>query len=135
MYAPDIADEILRRMAEGESLRSICRTEGMPTRQAVRLWVVENRDGFAERYALARELQAHALADELLELADSATNENWQPVRLQVDTRKWLASKILPKSYGDKTEVEAYGKDGAPLLPPTLQVVITREPGTGDDHD
>jgi hypothetical protein len=135
MYAQDIADEILRRMADGESLRSICRTDGMPTREAVRLWVVENRDGFAERYALARELQAHALADELLELADSATSEDWQVKRLQVDTRKWLTSKILPKQYGDKVETEVYGKDGAPLLPPALQVVITREPGPRDDQD
>lgn len=152
MYAPEIADEILRRMAEGESLRSICRSEGMPNREAVRLWVLENRHGFAERYAVARELQAHALAEELLEIADDGSNdwmarndpnnpgyiengEHLQRSRLRVDARKWLTSKILPKHYGDKHEVEAYGKDGAALLPPALQVVITREPGTGEDQD
>jgi hypothetical protein len=58
--------------------------------------------------------------------SDSATAENWQQVRLQVDTRKWAASKILPKQYGDKVQQEVTGADGAPLLP-TLSVVVKRE--------
>jgi hypothetical protein len=151
VYTQDVADEICLRMAEGESLRAICRTPGMPLASTVRKWVVQDMQGFFQQYARAREAQAHALAEELLEIADNGSNdwmqrndpnnpgylengEHLQRSRLRVDARKWLTSKILPKSYGDKTEVEAYGKDGAPLLPPALHVVITREPG-GDDQD
>jgi hypothetical protein len=142
-YRADIADEICRRMAEGESLRSICRTEGMPPRRTVAEWVIADRDGYAERYARARELQADALADELLEIADDGRNdwmrredpsnpgyelnsEHVQRSRLRLDARKWLASKILPKKYGEKVEAEVYGKDGTALFP-VLNVTIENE--------
>jgi hypothetical protein len=71
-----------------------------------RLWAWANRT--AERrelYAHAREGQARALADETLEISDAATNEGERVARLRVDTRKWLASKLLPKEYGDRLEV------------------------------
>ena len=29
-----------------------------------------------------------------------------QRSRLRIDTRKWLASKLLPKMYGDRKEIE-----------------------------
>ena len=35
--------------------------------------------------------------------------------RLQIDTRKWLLSKMLPKVYGDKVQQEHTGKDGGPI--------------------
>jgi hypothetical protein len=35
--------------------------------------------------------------------------------RLQIDTRKWLLSKMLPKVYGDKVTNEHTGKDGGPI--------------------
>jgi hypothetical protein len=142
-YTQEVADEICRRMCEGESLRSICRSEGMPPFGTVMTWVLKDREGFHAQYARAREAQAHALADELLEIADDARNdrmarndpenpgrvensEHLQRSRLRVDARKWLTSKILPKQYGDKIEQEITGKDGAPLVP-TLSVVVRRD--------
>jgi hypothetical protein len=53
--------------------------------------------------------------------------EHVQRSRLRLDARKWLTSKILPKQYGDRTEVEAYGKDGRPLEPDRLRLT----PGWG----
>ena len=35
--------------------------------------------------------------------------------RLQVDTRKWLLSKVLPKIYGDKIVQEHVGANGGPI--------------------
>lgn len=125
-YTPEIGEEICQRLAQGESLRSICDSQGMPYRRTVRGWVADDVEGFGAQYARAKEAQAHALAEDLLEIADAATNEDYQVARLRVDTRKWLASKILPKSYGDKVEAEVYGKDGAPLVP-TLSVTVRRE--------
>ena len=86
----------------------------------------DDREGFASRYARAREIQAHAIADEFLEIADDGRNdwmeregkdesggwelngENIQRSRVRLDTRKWLLSKMLPKSYSDKSELEPF---------------------------
>jgi hypothetical protein len=106
----------------------------------VHLWVAENRSGFAERYARAREIQAHALADELVEIADDGRNdwmqrndpnnpgyelngEHIQRSRLRFEARRWLTSKILPKHYGDKIETAITGANGQPLFP-ALSVTI-----------
>lgn len=35
--------------------------------------------------------------------------------RLQIDTRKWVLAKMLPKIYGDKVQQEHTGKDGGPI--------------------
>ena len=44
LYAPEIADAILERLASGESLRAICRDKGMPNDRTVRGWVLDDRD-------------------------------------------------------------------------------------------
>ena len=41
------------------------------------------------------------LADELIEIADTADKDTYNAMRLRVDTRKWLLSKLIPKVYGD----------------------------------
>jgi hypothetical protein len=35
--------------------------------------------------------------------------------RLQIDARKWILAKALPKIYGDKLTAEVTGKDGGPI--------------------
>jgi terminase small subunit-like protein len=57
LYTPQLADEICRRISEGESVRSICRDPGMPSEGTVRAWSREDRDGFAVRFRIARDLQ------------------------------------------------------------------------------
>ena len=56
LYTPALADAICKRIAEGESLRAICRDPDMPSEGTVRDWAREDRDGFGARYRLAREL-------------------------------------------------------------------------------
>lgn len=77
----------------------------------------------AEQYARAKEAQIEALADEMLEIADNPTGDVYaddeggmrlapdvvQRSRLRVDTRKWLLSKLAPKKYGDKVDIEHTG--------------------------
>jgi transposase-like protein len=52
-YGPGTADEILRRVAAGESVQAICRDAGMPLASTVSLWVKE-RPGFAAAMLAAR---------------------------------------------------------------------------------
>lgn len=127
-YTPEIAIEICTRIAAGESLRSICKSDHLPVVSTVMLWAVEDREGFSEHYAKSRRLQAELLADEIFDIADDSTNdymlrqsksgEEYESVnpevigrsRLRVDTRKWYLSKVLPKVYGDKQHIEHSGE-------------------------
>lgn len=118
-YNKDVADEILTRLTTGESLRGICEEEGMPPKGTVLGWVVQDVDGFADRYAHARMAQAWDFHDELVGIAD--TDPDWQRARLRVDTRKWLMSKLLPKRFGDAAKLEVSGEGGGPV-----EIAITR---------
>ena len=115
LYTPELAAEILDRISAGESLRSVCRAERMPDEKAVRLWVIENREGFAPQYARASLIRMDCLADEILEIADNASSEEVMGARLRVDARKWLMSKIAPKVYGDKLDLTHAAPDGGPV--------------------
>lgn len=118
---------ICSRLADGESLRSICRDEGMPDKVTVLRWLSSN-ESFRIQYAKARELQAEAYADEIKDIADDSSNDymeregaaslNPEAInrsRLRIDARKWIASKLLPKKYGDRATYEHTGKDGGPI--------------------
>jgi hypothetical protein len=55
-----------------------------------------------------------------------ARRRNSRHRRLQVDTRKWLLSKALPKIYGDKLTAEVTGKDGGPIETDATPLEIAR---------
>ena len=72
------------------------------------LWSwVKRTEANSDLYARARDMQARALADETLTISDAADPTTVQVAKLRTDTRKWLASKHLPKEYGEKLEVDA----------------------------
>ncbi|MFM2422462.1 MAG: hypothetical protein RL291_992, partial [Pseudomonadota bacterium] len=56
---------ILDRIARGETLRAICREDGMPSRDQFDQWRRED-DVIAHRVARARDIGFDALADECL---------------------------------------------------------------------
>ena len=128
-YDPETGDAICERLIEGESLRSICRDPAMPATSTVCKWLA-NTPAFAEQYTRAREAQADTLADEIVDIADDGrrdyTNdpETGREIvdhdhiarsRLRVDARKWVASKLKPKKYGDSTRLEHSGPGGGPM--------------------
>lgn len=135
IYTQALGKRICDRLADGESVRAICRTDGMPNERTVRRWAADPEHPFAPQYARSREIGYMKMADELLEIADDGSNdwmvregkdgaESWvlngehvQRSRLRVDTRKWLLSKMLPKVFGDKMTNEVVGKDGKDLMP------------------
>lgn len=107
-YSPELAEYICNQIANGMSLRQVCTDETMPNKSTVMRWLAEDTQ-FCDQYARAREQQMDLYADEIIEIADSAEPESGavQKARLQIDARKWLAAKLYPKKYGDKTEVSA----------------------------
>lgn len=102
----EVKNEILSRLIEGESLRSITRDEDMPTIRTV-MYHLRKDEAFFQQYALAREEQADTYADEIVDIADKTDDP--AKARLQIDARKWVASKLKSKSYGDKVDVTSGG--------------------------
>ena len=147
-YTEEVGDAICERLMDGESLRAICSEDGMPTRTTVFKWL-SLVPAFADQYARAREEQAEAFAEEIVQIADEectmvrsdkhATKAddgdgNTEVVfdatavarnRLRVDARKWVASKLKPRKYGDKVGLEHSGEVGV-----TIQRKVFRK---GDD--
>ncbi len=128
LYTEALAANICRRLAEGETLRAICRDGAMPAISTVMGWLFNGKHkDFSEQYSHARVRQADALFDEALEIADDASgdwavdkdgkktlnHEHVQRSRLRVDTRKWAAGKLAPKRYGDK--LQHTGEGGGPI--------------------
>ena len=122
-YSDEMAETICEKIANGRSLRSICAEDGMPTTSTVCKWLIENKD-FSEQYARARTRQADYFFEEIVEIADSveANSAAVAKARLQVDARKWAASKIAPKKYGEKTELDVKSSDGS--MRPTVRLSV-----------
>lgn len=108
LYTPEVAEEILERLSSGESLRAICRDAHLPAESTVRKWAMVQDSWFSAQYAHAREIGYACIADELLELSDDKAVDPARS-RLQVDTRKWLLSKCLPKIFGDRIQHDHSG--------------------------
>lgn len=111
-YSVDVADTICQEIMTGKSLREICAREDMPGASTVYSWLREHPE-FQEAYVQAREVQADVLADEIIEIADTEPDPN--RARVMIDARKWLASKLRPKKYGDRVELDHRGGGGLPM--------------------
>lgn len=115
-FSQDVFDTICERISNGESLRAICLAKEMPNRSNVFRWLEQN-ESLRDQYARARESQADAYADDCTFIADTADDP--AKARVQIDARKWAASKLAPKKYGDK--IQHTGEGGG-----ALQVVINK---------
>jgi|TARA_R110000796_G_scaffold195111_1_gene311623 hypothetical protein len=118
-YTPELGDLICSELADGKSMRAVCLPDEMPDKATVFRWI-RTKEGFRDQYARAKEESADALTDEMLDIADDSNldytktdedgvklnSENIQRSRLRIDTRKWLASKLKPKKFGDKQYIE-----------------------------
>jgi hypothetical protein len=140
-------------METDKGIKRLCDTfraedSNFPPCRTIRNWIADNQE-FAAQYARAKDLQADFLAEQIIEISDDdsedeifvggddetgagtkrvANNEFIQRSRLRVEARKWVASKLAPKKYGDKLTQELTGPNGSNL---NIQVVF----GDGDDSD
>lgn len=129
-YTTEIADKICIGLADGKSLRTICKLKGMPSKATVFRWLRDHPE-FAQVYATARDDQADLLADEVVEIADNAgsTKGAINKARLRIDARKWFAGVTRPKKYGSKVTQEHTGAGGGPI---TSKVTVEYV-GVGDE--
>lgn len=120
IYAPELIDAVCDRVADGESMRKICRDAHMPAMTTIFRWLRENPE-FREQYEVAVDMRADSFAEDMLDIADmppaigekgTVDSGDVADKRLRIDTRKWIASKLKPKKYGDKIEQEIKGEVG-----------------------
>lgn len=117
-YTEELANTICEQTATtSKSLRSIC-TELNLGVSTVLEWLANGKyKEFTDKYARAKESQADAMFEEIIEIADDEAKDLLdgefgpqgnaaavQRAKLRVDARKWAASKLAPKKYGDKIE-------------------------------
>jgi len=131
IFSEEIAAAIVDRIMEGRSLRSICKEDDMPGISTVIRWLADDRSeqfrAFRAQYEAAKREQADVLADEIVEIADDGSNdwmarhdpenpgyiangEHIQRSRLRCDVRKWVASKLKPKRYGEHLDLTSDGR-------------------------
>jgi hypothetical protein len=111
LYSVELADEICRRIANGETLNTVCEDPAIPvSASAVRQWDLDDRDGFSGKYASAKRQLIEAWSDQLVQIAD---NDLLEPNdrRVRIDTRKWLMSKLNAAKYGDKVTLAGDAKN------------------------
>lgn len=127
MDKPKAIDEIIDRISKGESLRAILpqedRPKHLPALKTFLEWVSQDEE-LCKQYARATELRADLIFEEMFEIADDGTNdfvekqrkngdtyvefdtEAVMRSRLRIDTRKWALSKMNPKKYSEKQNLD-----------------------------
>ena len=101
----DKIEAILADLETGSSLNAAAKAVGIPESN-FRFWMSNDQE-LAARYAHAREIGYKRHADAIIEIADEAVDAN--KARVQIDARKWILSKMLPKVYGEKMEHQHSG--------------------------
>jgi hypothetical protein len=119
-YTPELAKEICETIAStSEGLKALCKKyPHWPVHGTIYLWL-RKYSTFSDLYAKAKRDQVAALVDEIIEISDDTSNDTltkedrngdeyevanteWiARSRLRVDTRKWIAAKLVPRLYGD----------------------------------
>lgn len=107
-YTKALGKRICDRIASGKSLRKIVEDKKMPCRKTIHLWLLdEEKKEFLHQYEIACNIRAENMFDGLEEIADTSDKkESTNRSRLRVDTRKWYLSKIMPKKFGDKMDLD-----------------------------
>lgn len=145
---PEMVDEIIARVSDGEPLAQVCRDDGMPHRDTFYDWAASDEE-LSRRFARARELGFDMIAIEALRIADTTvegvttkiTDKGIEETRedmlghrkLQVETRLKLLAKWDPKRYGDRQAIDHGGQEGNPVR--TESTVLEIVPGDYDPEE
>lgn len=123
---PELMAALCDGIASGRSARAMCVHCGI-SQPTLWRWLEED-ENFRKQYTRAKERCADVLAAEIIEIADDGRNDTYMTEdgpqvnhdaiarsRLRVDARKWYASKLVPKKYGDRIDTTVSGPDGGPI--------------------
>lgn len=138
-YNKELADQICDIIStSSKGLTTICKKLKVKNSTIYR-WMEDN-DEFRDNYTRAREDQADFLADQMLAIADKSEGDDKAFVginrihrdKLRLETRKWIASKLKPKKYGDKMDVTT---DGEKINNVKVEVILSDSPLANNEKD
>ena len=121
LYTPELADEICQVIATNPcGLPKICNLHShFPSPETIRVWRWE-KPQFSAKYTEAKKFQSEIMAESIEDVCDELLSNSYVDedgnkkldgglvghARLVVDSRKWTASKLAPKIYGDRKELD-----------------------------
>ena len=124
IYSKELASKVCEAISTSScSLEDICKMEGMPSVRCVHRWRIDEPE-FDQMYTAAKRNQIEVFIDEMITISDDSSHDTKEVEdkngyvrevcdtewiarsKLRVDSRKWLASRLCPKLYGDKVTNE-----------------------------
>jgi hypothetical protein len=128
-FTQEMADLVCERIAvDGHSLKEIGRDLSMPSTGTILHWAA-TIPSFTDQYTRARERLLEHWAEDTIDIADT-THEGVKTEisdkfgikeihgdmvehrKLRIEARKWLLSKLAPRKYGEKLDLNLGGQDG-----------------------
>ena len=150
---PEVREKLLNRALDiirdiqenGASLSQACKDREITRMQFIDY--IEKDVRLVDAYARAVEYRNDLKAENIIRLAHSRSNDFYtdkdgnirpNPVavqrdRLIIDAERWLLSKLAPKKYGDRIQIDADVKTNAPLsMEQVNQILAELDKGTID---
>ena len=113
-YKPKLAARFCAAIADGKSIRAVCKIEGMPSKATVFRWLREHPE-FQALYEIATDERADTLIDEIVDIADSCRvdADSIRKAKLRIHARVEQAQRMKPRKYGNKMQLT--GDGGGPV--------------------
>lgn len=122
MYHDDMKDLVCKAVARLGSTRAVCREPGMPDRMSIANWCEQDPE-FSAKYARHKAVGIAEFVEETIEIADAEMDPTAVPqAKLRVETRRWLAERMLPKVYGVRSGLDLTNSDGTLQLDEAARV-------------
>ena len=129
-YNAEITEKIIDLVIDGQPIRFICSQVDMPSVATVMRWLHDYPE-FAKQYALAKEMYAHCIFDEIQHIADTCDPNEVQKAKLMIDARKYIASRLAPRKYGEASLIDAPTEEEQK----DREIIITRRIGAAQLSD
>ena len=113
-YTPEQAAKFCAAIADGGTIRSVCKKAGMPSKATVFRWLAEHAD-FQKLYETATDERTDVMIDEIVDIADNckADADSIRKAKLRIHARVEQAQRMKPRKYGNK--VQLTGDGGGPI--------------------
>lgn len=113
-FTTEVAAKFCAAIAEGGTLRSVCKKSGMPSKATVFKWLGANVD-FQKMYETATDERADTMIDEIVDIADNCKvdADSIRKAKLRIHARVEQAQRMKPRKYGSKLQLT--GEGGGPI--------------------
>jgi hypothetical protein len=109
-YTTEQAAKFCAAIADGGSLRSVCKKTGMPSKATVFRWLREQPE-FVKLYEVATDERADTIIDEIVDIADNckADADSIRKAKLRIHARVEQAQRMKPRKYGNQLQLTGAG--------------------------